>query len=531
MSLMPRSQQEESSQAPPGIVAGSGIVQLDASQADGAVDSFFIGTASALMHSPPLDAAISPPWPGLQMHPMIPMPPYLPPQLHRHDRHHSDPVTPFYPPTFPYTDPGGAAALQPYPYYHPGHFTPTTNPPAAFFDPGPINMAALGALDAIAIDSVTDHPGRPVAPGSLMGVTDLSGPLVQPYPVTTVGSRVLNTVSVDPAPAAAAASPPGLQQPLQLQQQSPTQPTRLAEVLVSSNGPVEAVPPLPAAGPRYQDRTASTSSSASVSAASLTSASTGSTSAPASPVDVINLRLGAVGGDGGGKVKKPRRKKLSDDKLSIMEGVYQSTPSPALQMRKELAERFDMTERSVQIWFQNRRRKQKTGGQTSPLQSPSVDTISVETLRVTSPKQLPTDSATAIDALSSSNSSSSLPLPDTQKQQHVFPAPAPQPPTTKPLNPRLITRDIKPFPGAPISSNPSSPPLPYLPTAATADGIRPTHPTQTSLIVIPIRFLSWGSWSRVLGPAGGPRGTPRDLTLTADLNLRSFQFEIRVAAG
>ncbi|KYQ94316.1 putative homeobox transcription factor [Tieghemostelium lacteum] len=54
---------------------------------------------------------------------------------------------------------------------------------------------------------------------------------------------------------------------------------------------------------------------------------------------------------------KKKRKRTSPDQLKILEKIFQSHQHPNLSLRNQLAIDLQMTPRSVQIWFQNRRAK------------------------------------------------------------------------------------------------------------------------------------------------------------------------------
>ncbi|TPX61965.1 hypothetical protein SpCBS45565_g07117 [Spizellomyces sp. 'palustris'] len=58
--------------------------------------------------------------------------------------------------------------------------------------------------------------------------------------------------------------------------------------------------------------------------------------------------------------QKPRRRpRATPEQLAILEETYNVNTSPRGRLRTELAKRLGMTERSVQVWFQNRRAKVK----------------------------------------------------------------------------------------------------------------------------------------------------------------------------
>ncbi|KAJ2361626.1 hypothetical protein IW150_007196, partial [Coemansia sp. RSA 2607] len=87
------------------------------------------------------------------------------------------------------------------------------------------------------------------------------------------------------------------------------------------------------------------------------------------------------------------RRRTTKEQLELLEGTFKNTPKPSSDIRKALAQKLSMTAREVQIWFQNRRAKQKnlmmrassTGAadgektsmesETSPL-SPAADCVS-----------------------------------------------------------------------------------------------------------------------------------------------------------
>ncbi|RUS22871.1 hypothetical protein BC938DRAFT_475172 [Jimgerdemannia flammicorona] len=54
-----------------------------------------------------------------------------------------------------------------------------------------------------------------------------------------------------------------------------------------------------------------------------------------------------------------RRRRLTQEETRILNQVFETTTKPNSQVRKRLAQQLGMTPRAVQIWFQNRRAKQK----------------------------------------------------------------------------------------------------------------------------------------------------------------------------
>eukprot|EP00866_Antonospora_locustae_P000562 jgi/Antlo1/562/2325 len=53
------------------------------------------------------------------------------------------------------------------------------------------------------------------------------------------------------------------------------------------------------------------------------------------------------------------RKKTTRQQLEVLERTFETNIRPDTQMRKMLAEQLGMTPRSIQVWFQNRRAKEK----------------------------------------------------------------------------------------------------------------------------------------------------------------------------
>jgi len=58
--------------------------------------------------------------------------------------------------------------------------------------------------------------------------------------------------------------------------------------------------------------------------------------------------------------KKPRKRhRTTPEQLEVLERVYEQERLPGLALRKKLAEQLRMTPRRVQVWFQNKRAKDK----------------------------------------------------------------------------------------------------------------------------------------------------------------------------
>lgn len=52
--------------------------------------------------------------------------------------------------------------------------------------------------------------------------------------------------------------------------------------------------------------------------------------------------------------KNQKRQRATQDQLTTLEMEFNKNPTPTANVREKIAEEINMTERSVQIWFQNR---------------------------------------------------------------------------------------------------------------------------------------------------------------------------------
>lgn len=57
--------------------------------------------------------------------------------------------------------------------------------------------------------------------------------------------------------------------------------------------------------------------------------------------------------------RKKKRNRATPEQVAVLESFFYSTPCPNSKQREELANQISMPERSVQIWFQNRRAKMR----------------------------------------------------------------------------------------------------------------------------------------------------------------------------
>ena len=61
----------------------------------------------------------------------------------------------------------------------------------------------------------------------------------------------------------------------------------------------------------------------------------------------------------GPEPRRPKRCKISREQLSVLISSFEDEPLPNFDQRQTLAKHLNMTPRSVQIWFQNRRQRLK----------------------------------------------------------------------------------------------------------------------------------------------------------------------------
>ncbi|KAK9379810.1 uncharacterized protein V2V93DRAFT_372402 [Kockiozyma suomiensis] len=138
-----------------------------------------------------------------------------------------------------------------------------------------------------------------------------------------------------------------------------------------------------------------------------------------------------------------KRRRTSPNELQILYSEFKRCSKPPRHVRQDIAERVGMTEKAVQIWFQNRRqssrRAQQNGGST----------------------------------LSGNNASSSPPSLSESRSSQISSSPGPESPVTSPLNsslsykvPNTETARILPPIQLPIASAGKSPLAPSSASAA-----------------------------------------------------------------
>ncbi|CEP12031.1 hypothetical protein [Parasitella parasitica] len=60
-------------------------------------------------------------------------------------------------------------------------------------------------------------------------------------------------------------------------------------------------------------------------------------------------------------INKPKRKRITPYQFTILSDLFASTDTPNYQLRENTATKLNMTNREVQVWFQNRRAKVNRG--------------------------------------------------------------------------------------------------------------------------------------------------------------------------
>ncbi|KAJ2676000.1 hypothetical protein GGI25_003734 [Coemansia spiralis] len=134
------------------------------------------------------------------------------------------------------------------------------------------------------------------------------------------------------------------------------------------------------------------------------------------------------------------RRRTTKDQLALLESTFKTTPKPSSELRKSLALTLGMTAREVQIWFQNRRAKQKNmtlraNGSAADASSPSATRPRLSKCTSISPPASPIDtsvpaSASLIAALLPPASQTKqllgrAPSTDSTSASHMQPQPTP----------------------------------------------------------------------------------------------------------
>ncbi|KAJ9084409.1 hypothetical protein DSO57_1024839 [Entomophthora muscae] len=71
----------------------------------------------------------------------------------------------------------------------------------------------------------------------------------------------------------------------------------------------------------------------------------------------------------------PNRSKLTNREFNILESLFRQDSNPRLAIRRNLAKQLGMPQRTIQIWFQNRRAKAIRLNESSPPTRPSSPSL------------------------------------------------------------------------------------------------------------------------------------------------------------
>ena len=78
-----------------------------------------------------------------------------------------------------------------------------------------------------------------------------------------------------------------------------------------------------------------------------------------------------------GKPQDQRRLALTKEQRSTLESVYDMQKLPDAELRERLSRYLDLSPRQIQVWFQNRRQRAKSGSSTSsPIKKATVNSSS-----------------------------------------------------------------------------------------------------------------------------------------------------------
>ncbi|KAI9256645.1 homeobox domain-containing protein [Phascolomyces articulosus] len=235
--------------------------------------------------------------------------------------------------------------------------------------------------------------------------------------------------------------------------------------------------------------------------------------------------------------QQPRKRtRTSPNQLAVLENTFAVNPSPNGRMREQLSRQLAMTERSIQIWFQNRRAKEKNLARRT----------CIAQNRIWRMQQLAAEAASNAcqqhnskdpqmyyyyyyyyynqqQTASSSNSNSSNSNPHT-----MFAHPPPPPPPPPPTQLRAHSME----PGTTLQQTQAQQQIrhqrgatmPILSTATTADEWSPTDVFQSYPVLsqhgFSIDTLEIGTWKRVMLQ-------PNDLQCYCDMVQRNMTWVIQ----
>ncbi|KAJ9062503.1 hypothetical protein DSO57_1010942 [Entomophthora muscae] len=69
------------------------------------------------------------------------------------------------------------------------------------------------------------------------------------------------------------------------------------------------------------------------------------------------------------------RNKLTASQFKVLESLYHQNSNPPLALRQKLSLQLNLTQRSIQIWFQNRRAKTHRSSEAKTSPSPAAERV------------------------------------------------------------------------------------------------------------------------------------------------------------
>lgn len=146
--------------------------------------------------------------------------------------------------------------------------------------------------------------------------------------------------------------------------------------------------------------------------------------------DFIPLRGSSQGAELKPTVSK--RKRFHPNQLSHLISIFETTTTPSFDVREDLAKKLGMTNREVQVWFQNRRAKinrQKSNPMPRFMHHPSMNVDSTPKESAPNPRNLMLSSCyhfvPVVVSGKAANEDTSFKLPPLPKRNNRKPAPAP----------------------------------------------------------------------------------------------------------
>ncbi|KAI9335530.1 hypothetical protein BDR26DRAFT_865916 [Obelidium mucronatum] len=249
-----------------------------------------------------------------------------------------------------------------------------------------------------------------------------------------------------------------------------------------------------------------------------------------------------------------KRKRASNNQIQVLDQAFSANPNPDSNERKYLAEQCNMSVRSVQIWFQNRRARirlaERNGAQIDPTDTAAIQVINTISKRGRKqgtfyPRK--TDGAAAVSPKAAAPNAPKRGAPKYKPTKSVVAATLqngimPTPPSASyppPLPPLSMSHDGHSLHQA--YGNSSAADSPYVTNghgfSSPAQHIPPPIHQQTSpnsaprMHTIPIDTLLWGTWRRTLTPITQTMDPIPDLQMHMDTLHRQLYITITSGGG